>query len=93
MFQSITYTAPVRECPTFDNVLIDMYLKLMFQIKSTPQDVKNFVYLLGASRFDEFLYASVQEAVRTMVKLLPIVATSVLTCIISISTGARDLLL
>jgi len=31
-------------------------------------DVKKFVYLLGALRFDEFLYAAVEEAIRHLIR-------------------------
>ncbi len=66
--QTTTYSCPVRRCPTFDNVNIDVNIKLIFRIGADPNDVKNFAYLLGASRFDEFLHVSVQEAIRTLVR-------------------------
>eukprot|EP00808_Paulinella_micropora_P004003 g13856.t1 len=66
--QACTYSAPVRQCPTFDNVMIDITIKVIFQIGDRPEEVQKFVYYLGASRFDEFLYVSVQEAVRTMIR-------------------------
>lgn len=66
--QTTTYSCPVRRCPTFDNVNIDVNIKLIFRIGADPTDVKNFAYLLGASRFDEFLHVSVQEAIRTLVR-------------------------
>jgi regulator of protease activity HflC (stomatin/prohibitin superfamily) len=66
--QACTYSAPVRQCPTFDNVMIDVNLKLVFQIGPEGAMVHDFVYKLGASRFDEFLYASVQEAIRTLIR-------------------------
>eukprot|EP00808_Paulinella_micropora_P022824 g77585.t1 len=66
--QSTTYSCPVRKCPTFDNVNIDVNIKLIFRIGGDPQDVRNFAYMLGASRFDEFLHVSVQEAIRTLVR-------------------------
>ena len=32
-----------------------------------PQEVKNFVYRLGAGRFDELLYAEIDEGIRNFI--------------------------
>merc|ERR1719245_3015797 len=66
--QSCTYEAPVKSCPTSDNVMIDCELTLVFQIGPDPQKVRNFVYKLGAVRFNEFLSAAVDEAMRQLVR-------------------------
>lgn len=66
--QSQTYNAPVKHCPTADNVMVDCDLTLVFQIGPAPRDVKRFVYFLGARRFDEFLYASVEEGIRHLIR-------------------------
>ena len=49
--QSCTYNAPVKSCPTKDNVMVDCELTLVFSIGPDPTDVKNFVYNLGALKF------------------------------------------
>lgn len=66
--QSQTYNAPVKHCPTADNVMVDCDLTLIFQIGPAPRDVKRFVYFLGARRFDEFLYAAVEEGIRHLIR-------------------------
>jgi len=66
--QSCTYEAPVKSCPTVDNVMVDCELTLVFQIGPAPDRVRDFVYKLGAVRFNEFLSAAVDEAMRQLVR-------------------------
>lgn len=66
--QSCTYEAPVKSCPTIDNVMVDCELTLVFQIGPEPEGVRDFVYKLGALRFNEFLSAAVDEAMRQLVR-------------------------
>lgn len=66
--QAQTYNAPVKSCPTADNVMVDCDLTLVFIIGPKPHDVKQFVYKLGARRFDEFLFAAVEEAIRHLIR-------------------------
>ncbi len=69
--QSNTYKAPVQSCPTSDNVMVDCDLTIVFRIGEDPTDVRNFVYNLGAMRFDEFLRSAVEEGVRQLVRATP----------------------
>jgi len=66
--QACTYNAPVKSCPTADNVMVDCDLTLMFMIGPDPIRVKKFVYNLGARRFDEFLFAAVEEGIRHLIR-------------------------
>jgi len=66
--QACTYDAPVKLCPTVDNVMVDCELTLVFQIGPEPELVRNFVYKLGAIRFNEFLSGAVDEAMRQLVR-------------------------
>jgi uncharacterized membrane protein YqiK len=67
--QSCTYNAPVKSCPTKDNVMVDCELTLVFSIGPDPNDVKNFVYNLGALKFNEFLAAECEEAIRQLIRV------------------------
>jgi len=58
----------VKLCPTVDNVMVDCELTLVFQIGPEPDLVRNFVYKLGAIRFNEFLCGEVDEGVRQLVR-------------------------
>merc|ERR1719230_2311125 len=64
---TITYSAPSRQVPTADNVMVDINLSLTFRIEKNREDAESFVYLLGCTRFDEFLAAEVEEGIRGLV--------------------------
>lgn len=74
----VNYNAPVRKykshhlqvhnCPTKDNAYINIDLFFSFRMpQQDEQRVKNFVYRLGAGRFDELLYAEIDEGIRIFV--------------------------
>jgi len=62
--QACTYDAPVRACPTSDDVRINTDVVVVFEIK----DPSKFIYRLGAKNFDEYLSATVDEAIRMLVR-------------------------
>jgi hypothetical protein len=66
--KAITYEAPVKSCPTADNVMVDCFLSIIFNIGPSGSDVKKFAYRLGAYRFDEFLYAALEEGIRHLIR-------------------------
>lgn len=66
--QACTFNAPVKSCPTKDNVMVDCDLTLVFAIGPDPKSVKTFVYQLGAARFDDFLGAAVEESIRLLIR-------------------------
>lgn len=62
--QSCTYNAPVKECPTQDNVRVGVDVVIVFMIR----DPQAFVYKLGAVHFDELLSGAVDEGIRYLVR-------------------------
>lgn len=62
--QACTYDAPVKCCPTQDNVMVDVNVVIVFQIV----DPEAFVYNLGAANFDEYLAGTVDESMRRLVR-------------------------
>jgi len=62
--QSCTYDAPVRFCPTSDDVRVNIDVVIVFQV-TEPHD---FIYRLGAKNFDEYLSGTIDEAVRMLVR-------------------------
>ncbi len=63
----VNYNAPVHNCPTKDNAYINIDLFFSLRMPQDQQLVKNFVYKLGAGRFDELLYAEIDEGIRIFV--------------------------
>ena len=64
---TITYSAPSRQVPTADNVMVDINLSLTFAIGPDSDAATRFVYSLGTTRFDEFLTNEVEEGIRGLV--------------------------
>jgi len=64
---SITYNCPVHDCHTSDNIMVNIDLSLTFRIGPDIDAARNFVYRLGANRFDELLSAETEEAIRGLV--------------------------
>ena len=54
-------------CPTKDNVMVEVDVTLVFRITNAT----DFVYKLGAAKFDEGLKAVAEEAIRSMVRMIP----------------------
>lgn len=63
--QSCTYNAPIKACPTQDNVRVSIACQIIFSVRN-PHD---FVYKLGAVHFDQLLAGSVEEGIRHMVRM------------------------
>ena len=64
----INYTAPIQRCPTKDNAYVDIVINFGFKLPQDETNVKNFIYKLGAGRFDELLSAEVEENVRDFIQ-------------------------
>lgn len=62
--QSCNYNAPVKECPTSDNVRVGVDVLIVFNIRN-PED---FVYKIGAVNFDQLLSGAVDEGIRVLVR-------------------------
>lgn len=61
--KTVRFNAPVRNCPTSDNVLVAIDVSFNFQIV----DAEKFVFTLGAGRLQELLRVETEEAIRTLV--------------------------
>ena len=62
--QSTAYNAPVKNCPTRDNVMVKVDLLLVFHV----EEPEAFVYKLGAEKFGDLLGSSAEEAIRGLVR-------------------------
>ena len=62
--QSTAYNAPVKNCPTADNVMVKVDLLLVFNV----EDPEKFVYKLGAEKFGDLLASTAEEAIRGLVR-------------------------
>ena len=66
----VNYDAPIARCPTKDNAYVDIDIHFTFRLPQTEEQVKTFVYKLGAGRFDELLAAEVEENMRNFINTI-----------------------
>ena len=66
----VNYDAPVHRCPTKDNAYVDIDIHFTFRLPQNEDQVKKFVYNLGAGRFDELLTAEVEENIRNFINTI-----------------------
>lgn len=64
---TVTYNAPAKNCPTADNIMVNVDLSLTFRIGPDIDAAKNFVYRLGAYRLDALLSCITEESIRGLV--------------------------
>jgi len=64
----IPYHFHVRECPTRDNVKIQLHVDIVFHIV----DPIKFVYNIGPEKMEELLRATQAESVRTLVRTITV---------------------
>ncbi len=65
---SIRYDAPIRDCPTKDNVKVSIDISLTFRIGPGDEEYRTFVYELGPAKLDELLAAESEEAIRNFIR-------------------------
>ena len=66
---AIRYDAPVKACPTKDNIYVEIDIMLILRLGENHRDVKNFIYKLGARRLDSLLKNESQESIRNFARL------------------------
>eukprot|EP01083_Nonionella_stella_P090375 252478_1 len=59
---------PIKECPTQDNVMVEIDVTLVFHILQSDRDLKEFAYKLGPEKLDKLLKAFQEEAVRDIAR-------------------------
>ena len=64
---SIRYDAPIKNCPTKDNVRVGVDISLTFRIGPGGDEWMKFIYELGPAKLDQMLAAESEEAIRNFV--------------------------
>ena len=64
---SIRYDAPIKNCPTKDNVRVGVDISLTFRIGPGADEWSKFIYELGPAKLDQMLAAESEEAIRNFV--------------------------
>lgn len=66
--QAIVWEAPVKSCPTADNVMVEIDVTLVLKLDHSPESIQRFVYNLGPARLNQLLTAIQEEAIRGMAR-------------------------
>jgi len=66
--QYVVFDAPIKECPTKDNVMVQIDVSVVISVDDSEEGVYNFVYKLGPERLEDMLKAYTEEAVRQMAR-------------------------
>lgn len=73
---SIRVSIPIFQCPTKDNVLVDIDIGVVFRIGRSDETMKEdgmkFFYNFGPNRMEELLVSEVDEAIRTIVRTIKV---------------------
>ncbi len=66
--QSIVFDLPVKACPTIDNIFVEIDVTVLFKVKDSEEDVRNFVYHISVNQFNEQLEAALTERMRVLAR-------------------------
>mmetsp|Transcript_4025 Transcript_4025/g.5270 ORF Transcript_4025/g.5270 Transcript_4025/m.5270 type:complete len:343 (+) Transcript_4025:3-1031(+) len=65
--QLITFNALSQNCPTRDNVYVNINISVNFRIGPDIERVSSFVFQMGAEKLDAYLALTLEEGMRTLV--------------------------
>ena len=66
--QNFQFDVPVRNCPTIDNIYIQIEVSIVMRVKGNEEDVKNFCYKTSVNQLNEQLDAAISERVRVLAR-------------------------
>jgi regulator of protease activity HflC (stomatin/prohibitin superfamily) len=66
--QNFLYDVPVRNCPTIDNIYVQIDVAIVLKIKPGEENAKNFVYKVSVNELNEQLDATIAERIRILVR-------------------------
>jgi len=64
----VVFDSPVKECPTSDNVMVQIDVSMVVHVMDGEENIQAFFYRLGPERLEQMLKALQEEAVRSMVR-------------------------
>jgi len=66
--QFVVFDSPVKECPTQDNVMVEIDVSIILNVMTQEADVKRFIYDLTPKGLQDMLEAFQEEAIRSMAR-------------------------
>jgi len=62
------FDLPVKSCPTFDNIFVEIDIAVLFKCKEDDESIKSFVYNISINQLNEQLEAALTERLRVLVR-------------------------
>lgn len=66
--QNFQFDCPVRNCPSHDNVHIQIEVSIIMKVLDSDDDIQNFCYKTSVSQLNEQLDANISERIRVLVR-------------------------
>jgi len=66
--QYVIFDSPVKECPTSDNVMVEIDVSVILNVRESEEDVRKFVFDLTPKGLEDMLKAFQEEAIRGMAR-------------------------
>lgn len=66
--QNFQFDMPVRNCPTIDNIYIQIEVSIVMRIRPGEENIKNFCYKTSVNQLNEQLDAAVSERIRVLAR-------------------------
>lgn len=66
--QNFQFDLPVRNCPTIDNIYIQIEVSIVLRVKPGEDNVKNFCYKTSVNQMNEQLDAAISERIRVLAR-------------------------
>ena len=63
------YDVPVKSCPTYDNIFVEVDIAVLFKCKEDDESIKRFVYNISINQLNEQLEAAITERLRVLSNL------------------------
>jgi len=66
--QNFQFDVPIKNCPTIDNILIQIEVSIVMRVRSGEENVRNFCYKTSVNQLNEQLDAAISERVRVLAR-------------------------
>jgi regulator of protease activity HflC (stomatin/prohibitin superfamily) len=66
--QNFQFDLPVRNCPTIDNIYVQIEVSIIMRVLEGEENIKNFVYKTNVNQLNEQLDAAISERIRVLAR-------------------------
>jgi len=66
--QNFQFDVPVRNCPTIDNIYVQIEVSIVMRVRPGEENIKNFVYKTSVNQLNEQLDAAISERIRVLAR-------------------------